>query len=162
MVGIETQDDPLIAKQPGMNDVLPKPFTKEGLMNILEKHLGHLQKGQEIVEPLSAAPTHSIAHSSTTHSLKDENSPGQSPATISTWQSPPQFVGISPINPSLQAQYIPNIAASGGFAINHGALPYQPSHADGTNPKPVQHRRHASEMSTIGDHSGEPKRARLL
>ena len=28
----------------GMNDVLPKPFTKEGLLSMLEKHLSHLKK----------------------------------------------------------------------------------------------------------------------
>ena len=27
-----------------MNDVLPKPFTKEGLLHMLEKHLPHLKK----------------------------------------------------------------------------------------------------------------------
>lgn len=27
----------------GMNDVLPKPFTKEGLLNMLDKHLVHLK-----------------------------------------------------------------------------------------------------------------------
>jgi osomolarity two-component system response regulator SKN7 len=27
-----------------MNDILPKPFTKEGLLQLLEKHLNHLKK----------------------------------------------------------------------------------------------------------------------
>lgn len=27
-----------------MNDVLPKPFTKEGLMAVLDRNLGHLKK----------------------------------------------------------------------------------------------------------------------
>ncbi|KAJ7485779.1 hypothetical protein FB451DRAFT_1128035 [Mycena latifolia] len=31
----------------GMNDILPKPFTKEGLLEILEKHLAHLLMMQQ-------------------------------------------------------------------------------------------------------------------
>jgi hypothetical protein len=27
-----------------MNDVLPKPFTKEGMLRTLEKHLAHLKR----------------------------------------------------------------------------------------------------------------------
>jgi osomolarity two-component system response regulator SKN7 len=30
----------------GMNDVLPKPFTKEGLLNMLEKYLSHLKANE--------------------------------------------------------------------------------------------------------------------
>ena len=43
----------------GMNDVLPKPFTKEGLLNMLEKHLIHLktvQKMDEIPKALGLPP----------------------------------------------------------------------------------------------------------
>ncbi|PWZ00292.1 hypothetical protein BCV70DRAFT_161330 [Testicularia cyperi] len=32
----------------GMNDILPKPFTKEGLLNMLEKHLIHLKTVQKM------------------------------------------------------------------------------------------------------------------
>lgn len=44
----------------GMNDVLPKPFTKDGLLNMLEKHLIHLktiQKMDEIPKALGLPPT---------------------------------------------------------------------------------------------------------
>lgn len=43
----------------GMNDILPKPFTKEGLLNMLEKHLIHLktvQKMDEIPKALGLPP----------------------------------------------------------------------------------------------------------
>lgn len=43
----------------GMNDILPKPFTKEGLLNMLEKHLIHLktvQKMDEIPKALGLKP----------------------------------------------------------------------------------------------------------
>ena len=43
----------------GMNDVLPKPFTKDGLLGMLEKHLLHMKQMQQmqqmnIPEPLPA------------------------------------------------------------------------------------------------------------
>ncbi|SDA06610.1 BZ3501_MvSof-1269-A2-R1_Chr4-2g06656 [Microbotryum saponariae] len=34
----------------GMNDILPKPFTKEGLLGMLEKHLIHLKVIQQMAE----------------------------------------------------------------------------------------------------------------
>ncbi|KDN52603.1 hypothetical protein K437DRAFT_231954 [Tilletiaria anomala UBC 951] len=34
----------------GMNDILPKPFTKQGLLNMLEKHLIHLKTVQQLDE----------------------------------------------------------------------------------------------------------------
>ncbi|CAO1629517.1 unnamed protein product [Parajaminaea phylloscopi] len=43
----------------GMNDILPKPFTKEGLLNVLEKHLIHLktvQKMDQIPKQLGLPP----------------------------------------------------------------------------------------------------------
>lgn len=43
----------------GMNDILPKPFTKEGLLDMLEKHLMHLkviQQMSRIPRPMGALP----------------------------------------------------------------------------------------------------------
>jgi len=34
-----------------MNDVLPKPFTKEGLLNMLEKYLSHLKANEGQIPP---------------------------------------------------------------------------------------------------------------
>jgi len=36
----------------GMNDILPKPFTKEGLLEMLEKHLMHLK----VIQQMSKVP----------------------------------------------------------------------------------------------------------
>jgi len=36
----------------GMNDILPKPFTKEGLLDMLEKHLMHLK----VIQQMSKVP----------------------------------------------------------------------------------------------------------
>lgn len=79
-----------------MNDVLPKPFTKEGLLHMLEKHLAHLKQpahGLEMVPPPSAG----LHPGSTRTSMKEEESPAKSPATGSTWNSPAQVPGVSPV-----------------------------------------------------------------
>ncbi|KAF2858868.1 response regulator, partial [Piedraia hortae CBS 480.64] len=44
-------DDINMYFQHGMNDVLPKPFTKDGLFNLLEKHMAHLKKPSSEVRP---------------------------------------------------------------------------------------------------------------
>jgi osomolarity two-component system response regulator SKN7 len=79
-----------------MNDVLPKPFTKEGLLHMLEKHLAHLKQpahGLEMVPPPSAG----LHPGSVRSSMKEEESPAKSPATGSTWNSPSQVPGVSPV-----------------------------------------------------------------
>jgi hypothetical protein len=58
----------------GMNDVLPKPFTKEGLLTLLEKHLGHLKEHKQSPETKSPA---------------------------SSWHSPSQLAGASPTGASI-------------------------------------------------------------
>jgi len=73
-----------------MNDVLPKPFTKEGLLTMLEKHLAQLKKpvpGMEAMAPPGLARG----------SLKSEDSPVTSPATVTNWNSPGGLTGVSPV-----------------------------------------------------------------
>ncbi|TFK18868.1 hypothetical protein FA15DRAFT_674952 [Coprinopsis marcescibilis] len=40
----------------GMNDILPKPFTKQGLLDVLEKHLIHLKGIQRISKSVPRGP----------------------------------------------------------------------------------------------------------
>lgn len=137
-----------------MNDVLPKPFTKEGLLNMLEKHLGHLKK---MTDGLDMLPnTASTIHGPP--SLKDEASPGQSPSTVSNWNSPNQFSGISPSNST------PFIApVSTQFPMDQGSIQYQqPSPISATHPRGPSHRRQVSEMAGPAEDIGnDPKRARM-
>ncbi|KAI9772077.1 MAG: kinase-regulated stress-responsive transcription factor skn7 [Geoglossum simile] len=58
----------------GMNDVLPKPFTKEGLLTLLEKHLNH---------------------------LKQKHPSPQTKSPASSWHSPSQLAGTSPTGVSI-------------------------------------------------------------
>jgi osomolarity two-component system response regulator SKN7 len=87
-----------------MNDVLPKPFTKEGMLRTLEKHLAQFKKNyippQQVPQadhfgtpntPLGL----NMGHMSATQSLKEEPSPGKSGSPTSSWHSPQQM-GNSP------------------------------------------------------------------
>ncbi|KAI5997700.1 HSF-type DNA-binding-domain-containing protein [Pisolithus orientalis] len=62
----------------GMNDVLPKPFTKEGLLDMLEKHLMHLKVIQEMsrVPRIACAPRLSTDNSLTDALGADGNGNG--------------------------------------------------------------------------------------
>lgn len=156
----------------GMNDVLPKPFTKEGMLRILEKQLQQLKKPfntrptqpqVQVQHPQAnmsfATPSGSSAplnlnmnHVST--SLKDEASPGKSPA--SSWHSPNQ-IGASPQSQShVQSQQYGQPMSAGGYnltpthAVGMGPGPgAMPGHFQTPTGRPVQHRRVLSEMSEM-------------
>ncbi|MCJ1246621.1 kinase-regulated stress-responsive transcription factor skn7 [Trapelia coarctata] len=155
-------DDIQMYFQHGMDDVLPKPFTKEGLLNMLEKHLGHLKKlpdGMEMV-PNTAS---TIGHGSNTQSIKDETSPGQSPSTVSNWNSPGQFSGISP---TVSGPYMQQVHAPTGYGMDpsQGQMHFQqPQTPLGAPPRPMNHRRQVSEISGVDDLGGsDPKRPRIF
>lgn len=142
-----------------MNDVLPKPFTKEGLLNMLEKHLGHLKRMPDGMEPMQPHPGSAIAQNSAGHSLKDETSPTQSPSTISNWQSPGQFPGISPTAQS--HQYVQPLHSAGAYSQEHSPIQYQSLHTPLGAQRPMtQHRRQISEIG-VDDISNDPKRQRM-
>ena len=145
----------------GMNDVLPKPFTKEGLLQMLEKHLGHLKKipdGMDAIVPHAAS---SMPQSSATQSLKDENSPTQSPSTVSNWQSPGQFSGISPTHAAAPNHYMQPAPPQTPYGIDQSPLQYQPPHTPLAAPRQTQHRRQISELAGGEDFSSDSKRQRM-
>lgn len=134
----------------GMNDVLPKPFTKEGLLNMLEKHLGHLKKPDYDMIPQTAA---TLAQNSTGASAKDESSPGQSPSTMSNWHSPGQFTGISPS----QSNFMPG----GQYPMDQGGMQYT-SPTSQMPPGRGANRRVVGDMTgPVDEISGDPKRPRI-
>ena len=165
-----------------MNDVLPKPFTKEGLLNMLDKHLAHLKKMPEGMD-MAGPPTASTlvggtgagapgpAASSTAHSLKEESPPGQSPSTVSTanWHSPSQFPGISPA--STGQHYLPGPVQTQGYGpMDQGTMQYpspttpvggRPQQPSGPGQPGLNHRRQVSEMTGGDDLGGDAKRARV-
>jgi len=154
-----------------MNDVLPKPFTKEGLLQMLEKHLAHLKKpghGMETMVP--PPPVQPLAHSSARKSLKSEDSPAKSPATNSNWNSPSQIPGVSPVESTMPTEYMNAVpghpaAAYGGMppsglpaAYNsspHMPMPLSQQHSH-------QHRRQISEISGGDDMGGTPNKRQAM
>ena len=133
-----------------MDDVLPKPFTRKSLLDMLEKHLSHLKKIPPGMEPPSSATASSVPRSSTAHSIKDDaSSPAQSPAgSLVNWQSPGQYPGVSPIHTNIPNQYVqmPNHSP-------YSTSPHTPlaSTVPGRQQQPCQpqqqHRRQVSELS---------------
>ncbi|PNS21688.1 Transcription factor prr1 [Sphaceloma murrayae] len=148
-------DDISMYFQHGMNDVLPKPFTKEGLLSMLEKHLGHLKKGAPGIE---MGPPGNLPQSGK-QSLKSDESPATSPAT---WNSPSGHItGISPA--SADGEYT---------AVQQAAYPMQPSPQAmtfGTSPQGMRqqlpgqqpHRRQISEISGGADMGPDVKRQQM-
>ena len=146
-------DDIQMYFQHGMDDVLPKPFTRKSLLEMLEKHLMHLKKLPAGMEPPHSAISSTTApYSSANPSVRDDMSAANSPAASSgTWNSPNQYSGVSPINPQAQfgahAQYMD---ANGNPA--HG--PHTPLGTRAPNIIGQQHRRTASEMAAGGGDPG--------
>lgn len=153
-----------------MNDVLPKPFTKEGMLRTLEKHLFQFKKGY--INPSSgqhtgvfAAPNSSSAPMSlnmtlsNSHSLKDESSPGRSPA--SSWHSPGQ-VGQSPVT-SNSGTFLPSMSGGGSYPLTpthqHGS--FAPVNAPMPGSRPPQ-RRVVSDMSDIANQEDHPEKRQRM
>jgi osomolarity two-component system response regulator SKN7 len=159
-----------------MNDVLPKPFTKEGLLHMLEKHLAHL-KTPSHGSMEAMVPTHvqALNAGSSRHSLKDEESPAKSPATTSNWNSPNQVPGVSPVaststtyedhanmsqgHPAMYAVQTPmqvnGLPISQGYMPNNAATQMQMQQRQG------QHRRQISDISGGDEVANNPKRQQM-
>ncbi|KAI4199506.1 MAG: hypothetical protein LQ350_004572 [Teloschistes chrysophthalmus] len=154
-------DDISMYFQHGMNDVLPKPFTKEGLLSMLEKHLGHLKKlpnGMEAMGPHSAS---SIPQSAA-QSLKDESSPNQSPSTISTWQSPGQFSGISPTTTGPNIFMQQPMHHGSGYAMDPSQMQFQQPQTPLGVPRQAVHRRQISDVTAGDELNNDAKRQRMF
>lgn len=142
-----------------MNDVLPKPFTKEGLLSMLDKHLSHLKKHhggglEPMGPPFNSNPVKRIT--------KGEESPGASSTNNSNWNSPAGMAGTSPANNMNDDPFL-NPTSAGGY--NASGLPSSvPPHMFAPAPQvqlsmpqraqqqqqqqpPQQHRRNISDIS---------------
>ncbi|RDW94091.1 putative stress response transcription factor SrrA/Skn7 [Aspergillus mulundensis] len=156
----------------GMDDVLPKPFTRKSLLEMLEKHLVHLKtvsqgmEGHQAATPATIAGQSSAAQSVT---IKEDSSPSQSPAAAMTaWQSPNQFQPMAAVPANLQqvpGQYVPANPAPATYAIDQNGMQYPAPptvamSAAGPQARP-QPRRHISEISNGSDNSNLAKRQRM-
>lgn len=162
-----------------MNDILAKPFTKDGMVKILKKYLKHMLKVPEAhafdmettgtPAPFSSAPSASTpAFALATSNMKLETTPINSPATSTSWHSPSTM--MQQASPNMEnGGYMTtgvHVSAAGPqmsqMVKTPGGLPMQ---APGTmatgnfasqlhNPSAVRHR--MSDMA-----SSEAKRQRL-
>ena len=140
-----------------MNDVLPKPFTKKSLLDMLEKHLTHLKLnvlGVGTVPALAAGA--SAAQSSATHSVGDASSPSQSPAG-SNWQSPSQYNGVSPVNTALHNQYAPVVNHSPYLDQTGTGSTFQSPQTAVTTSRPGAHQAHQAHQRQASDITGGPE-----
>jgi len=153
-----------------MNDVLPKPFTKEGLLHMLEKHLVHLKKPMPHGEGMPAPQPIQVPRQLV---LKEEDSPAKSPATASNWNSPNQLPGVSPVGSSVTDEYA---QAMQGQQVQHpssyGTNPMQANIGYNTSPQmhmqarqqqpmPPGHRRQISDISGGDDMTNPAKRQQM-
>ncbi|KAG8529315.1 uncharacterized protein KY384_005951 [Bacidia gigantensis] len=151
-------DDISMYFQHGMNDVLPKPFTKEGLLSMLDKHLGHLKRMPDGMEPMPNPPP--IPQSSVGTSLKEENSPADSPSTMSNWQSPGPYSGISPIQGASSQSFMQPLHSASAYSSDQSPMSYQPPHTPIGGQPQMPHRRQISELGP-DEISSDQKRQRV-
>ncbi|KAJ5942227.1 hypothetical protein N7516_002395 [Penicillium verrucosum] len=165
-------DDIQLYFQHGMDDVLPKPFTRKSLLDMLERHLDHLKispqnPGMEPVRPSAAAVTMAAAtQSSANQSIKEDSSPGQSPAgSMTNWQSPSQFQNMQAVPPNMPAVQGPYVTAPpAAYTVDQNGVQYPaPPVGVPTGGAPIRppHRRQISEMGGAADNPNMPKRQRM-
>ncbi|KAK3208128.1 hypothetical protein GRF29_96g1480284 [Pseudopithomyces chartarum] len=162
-------DDISMYFQHGMNDVLPKPFTKEGLLHMLEKHLAHLKKPIGHMDGGMVAPQ---PLASTRQVLKEEESPAKSPATAS-WNSPNAVPGVSPVGTGMSDEYLQAVHANpAAYAVQGvpgmpsvpGNVPYAPNpqvSIPGHAAQQAGHRRQISDISG-GDAMNNPAKRQQM
>ena len=141
--------------------MLPKPFTKEGLLGMLEKHLSHLKKMSNGMEPMVPHSASSLPQTSAAQSLKDESSPNQSPSTITNWHSPGHFAGISPTTAG-PTPYMQQMHPAAGYSIDQSQMQFQQAHTPLGAPRQPPHRRQISDMAGGDELSNDPKRQRMF
>ncbi|KAL6246034.1 kinase-regulated stress-responsive transcription factor skn7 [Rhinocladiella similis] len=153
----------------GMDDVLPKPFTRKSLLDMLEKHLMHLKKVPHMEGPsIPGIAPGSLP--STGHTVRDDGSSGASPAgSTGTWNSPSQYSGASPVNPNMHLGALPQqqpqqqqhfIDANGNIASFQNG-PQTPIGMRQSAMQNHAHRRGPSDMSGGMDMGSGNKRQRM-
>lgn len=149
-----------------MDDVLPKPFTRKSLLDMLEKHLVHLKTIPQGMEAQPTAAVSMAAQTSAAHSVKEDSSPAPSPAgSMNNWQSPGQFNGMATaVNPNLQqvqGQYVPATPNPAAYAVDQNGVQYPAAPVPLAAPARPQNRRQMSEMSSTPDNPNLAKRPRI-
>lgn len=131
---------------------------------MLEKHLVHLKTIPPPMDGVSATPM--TTQTSAAQSIKEDSSPGQSPAaSMNNWQSPSQLQGMSPVPLNVQQvpqPYMQQMAPGAApFAIDQNGVQYAaPQNINQPAVRPP-HRRQISEISGAQDPAAYAKRQRM-
>ncbi|ROT35751.1 HSF-type DNA-binding protein [Sodiomyces alkalinus F11] len=91
-----------------LNDVLAKPFTKDGMLRILKKHIPHLMKNPPTDELAVQQGNPSIPNIAMPPGMNPQvrvDTPSQSPATSASWHSPGQMHQQSPNVANMEPGY---------------------------------------------------------
>lgn len=154
-------------------------------MKALEKHLSHFKKkpptlGYSSPRPMphpggfvTPSQSHiplglSIGQSTATQSIVDDTSSGKSPPTATSWQSPVQLAGESPVATSAPGSYMqtamqPNGMRDPSYSVTpthpHSQSGFTPSLSGLNNQRPP-HRRGISDMSGASTPEGNPDQKR--
>jgi osomolarity two-component system response regulator SKN7 len=154
--------------------VLPKPFTKEGLLHMLEKHLVHLKKPLAQIDGMVAPQPVQVPRQLV---LKEEDSPAKSPATTSNWNSPTTMPGVSPVGSNVPDDYAHamqgQVQQAGAYAVNpmqanigYNTSPHMHMQArqqplPSPQPLPPGHRRQISDITGGDDLHNPAKRQQM-
>ncbi|KAG8810889.1 kinase-regulated stress-responsive transcription factor skn7 [Serendipita sp. 399] len=114
----------------GMNDILPKPFTRDGLFSMLEKHLNHLKSIQQLSHiPRSLEDSGRLQEvvetTDSAFQTKEESSvqyPANSAYPINSFTNPGTMTSLSGLGPNEEQQYATMLANMSGdlFADSPG------------------------------------------
>lgn len=94
-----------------LNDVLAKPFTKDGMLRILRKHVSHLLKNppqEDLVGGPGGPMQTALGVPPGMNPQVRVDTPSQSPATTTSWQSPGQIHQQSPNVATIEPGYMGN------------------------------------------------------
>lgn len=153
----------------GMNDVLPKPFTKEGLLKLLERCLSHLKvnKNAGQIPPQMSFKGPDNDNGGTlakpTNSLKYSHSPSKSPPNLAIYGRSPNDIDEDPIGEAtttLDSSHLNMMGPYVDSSINHDQTSSYSPPANSSRGL----RRGASEMDDHPSHLGgiDIKKARYL
>ncbi|KAM0276404.1 hypothetical protein ACHAQH_006806 [Verticillium albo-atrum] len=88
-----------------LNDVLAKPFTKDGMLRILRKHVAHLMKNAPPIDDIPVGPGSAQMGTMGLPPQVRVDTPSQSPATTTSWHSPGQIHQQSPNVATMEPGY---------------------------------------------------------
>lgn len=111
----------------GMNDVLPKPFTKDSLLGMLEKHLLHLKQMQQMQQMGYSIPAPIRNTQLIELPLNQSQSNRQQESSL-----PPSSSMDSLDDPNLQFSYNPDYNAIFGPSANTSTNEFPPPQATST------------------------------